>query len=359
MILSTGRAILRSTNQYFLPICCAAAFLMITNPPGVHAQGDTMGTGGKHKIQGRIYFPSGRRSDAASMKVTLDSTSSERLFVMADLNGTFSFNSLAPGSYTLTVEAGDDYEVGREQVLIESMALRSRTTPASELARANVPRTFNVMISLQLKKSVAAKAAVISAALASVPNNAREAYASGLEAVRLGDGKKAIDELKRAVALYPSFPMALNELGVQYMKQGQVQQAAQALENGVRINPDDFHLRLNFGVALLNQRKFESAEEQLRFAVNRNSSSPTAHMYLGIVLAVQRKLEEANKELDIAIASHSNEVALAHRYLGGIYLEKREYKRAADQLETYLKLQPKAADSEVLQQKIKELRSRT
>src|ERR1044072_1949867 len=128
MNLSTGRAILPNRNKYFLTICCAAALLLLTTATGVRAQGgvDSMGTGGKHKIQGRIYFPSGRRSDATAVKVTLDSTSSERLFVMADLNGNFSFNALAPGSYTLTVEAGDDYEIGHEQVLIESVSLRSR-----------------------------------------------------------------------------------------------------------------------------------------------------------------------------------------------------------------------------------------
>ena len=63
---------------------------------------ESSGTGGRNKIQGRIFFPSGRRSDASSVKVTLESTSSEKLFVIADLNGTFSFTSLAPGNYSLS-----------------------------------------------------------------------------------------------------------------------------------------------------------------------------------------------------------------------------------------------------------------
>jgi regulator of sirC expression with transglutaminase-like and TPR domain len=82
-------------------------------------------------------------------------------------------------------------------------------------------------------------------------------------------------------------------------------------------------------------------------------------MYLGIVLAIQRKLEEGEKELEIAIDSKSNEVALAYRYLGGVFLERHEYHRAADELETYLKLLPKAADADVLRQRIKELRSKS
>ena len=81
-------------------------------------------------------------------------------------------------------------------------------------------------------------------------------------------------------------------------------------------------------------------------------------MYFGIVLAVQRKLEDGQKELELAIASNSPEVALAHRYLAGIHLERRAYKQAAEELQKYLELVPKAADAEVLHRKIKELRSK-
>jgi tetratricopeptide (TPR) repeat protein len=85
---------------------------------------------------------------------------------------------------------------------------------------------------------------------------------------------------------------------------------------------------------------------------------PTAHMYLGIALMSQRKLDEAEKELLKAAQSNSIEVAMAHRYLGGIYWGKRDYKRAADELETYLKLAPKAADAERTRAAIKDLRSK-
>ena len=42
----------------------------------------------------------------------------------------------------------------------------------------------------------------------------------------------------------------------------------------------------------------------------------------------------------------------------GIYWENREYSRAADELEAYLKLVPKAPEAEKVRQTIKELRSR-
>jgi regulator of sirC expression with transglutaminase-like and TPR domain len=48
----------------------------------------------------------------------------------------------------------------------------------------------------------------------------------------------------------------------------------------------------------------------------------------------------------------------AHYYLGGIYWGEREYRKAADELEPYLKLSPHAPDAEQVRGSIKELRSK-
>jgi regulator of sirC expression with transglutaminase-like and TPR domain len=81
-------------------------------------------------------------------------------------------------------------------------------------------------------------------------------------------------------------------------------------------------------------------------------------MYLGIALMNLKRLDEAEKELLVAVNSKSNEIAPAHRYLGGIYWGMRDYKRAADELETYLKLMPNAADADRTKAAIKDLRSK-
>ena len=67
---------------------------------------------------------------------------------------------------------------------------------------------------------------------------------------------------------------------------------------------------------------------------------------------------DAAKEQVTITDSKSGEVGLAHRYLAGVYLERRQYKRAANELEAYLKLVPKASDAGLTRQKIKELRAR-
>jgi tetratricopeptide (TPR) repeat protein len=286
----------------------------------------------------------------------LESSSSERIFVIADMNGSFTFNNLAPGNYTITVDAGTEYEKATESVLIEGV-VSSRTTNGAD-TRSNVPRTFSVMINLQPKPVAANKAAVVNAALSAAPKAAADAYRAALDFAKLGDTKKAIDELKTALSLYPNFVLALNELGVQYLKIGETSKAIDALRNAVTIQPDDFTPRLNYGIALLEAKNPAAAEEQLRLAVGKNGSSWSAHMYLGVSLIGLRRLSEAEQELLRALDIGGRRVGLPHYWLGGIYWQRHEYARAASELQQYLELVPNAPNAERIRGTIKDLQAK-
>jgi tetratricopeptide (TPR) repeat protein len=337
------------------PAICLMALLLFVPFDSTRAQGGGVqmsGTGGRHTIQGKIYFPSGRRADLI-VKVTLESSNVGELSVFADTNGSFSFRNLSGGSYAVVINAGADYEIARESVYIDQIS--TRTIQGLD----TVPRVITLPIYLQPKfrSDAEKKIGVVNAALANVPKAAADLYLRALEVARTGNSKKAIEDLKAALSQYPDFPLALTELGVQYLKISEPDKAADALATAVKLAPDDFPPRLNYGIALLNQRKFALAEEQFRAALQR-TEAPTARMYLGITLAMQRKLTEAEKELLAAVKLNTAEVNLAHRYLGGVYIATREYKRAATELETYLKLAPKAADAERIRATIADLRNK-
>jgi tetratricopeptide (TPR) repeat protein len=69
-----------------------------------------------------------------------------------------------------------------------------------------------------------------------------------------------------------------------------------------------------------------------------------------------RKYDEAQKELELAISNGGENLAMAHRYLGGLYQVAHKNKEAADELEKFLKLDPKAADAETIRGMIDKLR---
>ncbi len=335
-----------------------AIVLLLLVPVVVPGQGsgrDSTGTGGNHVIQGKIFFPSGRRADG-TIQIKLQSNAAGEISTIADSNGSFTFTSLAPGNYTVVVIAGDDYEIAREGVTIDSDLNLARTG----VSLNSGARRYTVMINLQPKARVnRTMASVVNAALAEVPENSRALYEKGMELAKAGDSLRAIDNLKAAVSIYPNFPLALNELGVQYLKLGQANRAIDSLRSATKLSPDAFTPKLNLGIALLETRQFAEAETQLREALRNNPSIPTAHMYLGLTLAGLQNGVEAEKELRQAIDLSGNQLTLAHYYLGGLYWQRRDYHRAADELETYLRLTPNAQDADRVRGTIRELRAKS
>jgi tetratricopeptide (TPR) repeat protein len=306
---------------------------------------------GNHTIQGRVYFPAGQ-SNGKALKVILETNNSVGgSSTVTDLDGTFRFNNLRPGSYAVVIDGGKEYETAREPVNIE-------TSGAGPVLQVNV----------QLRAKVDAS----NPAFAGIPKEALDFYQKGSAAAQKGNAKGAAELLDKAVTAYPKFSLALSELGVQYLKLGQMDKAAETFEALLKLKPDDAAGQLDLGIALYNQgsafvtqqkldeaqKKLDGAEAHLREAIKLNSPGPTAHYYLGLTLLKFKAYDEAQKEFELTISNGGENLAQAHRFLGGLYQNAHRSKDAADELEKYLKLDPKAADAERIRGTIKDLRSK-
>jgi Flp pilus assembly protein TadD len=339
--------------------CSLAGLLLLAFAVVTQAQSgagvDVNGTGGRNSITGRLVFPSGQRADAR-LKIRLESSGHGDLMVLADGNGNFTFRSLQGGNYTIVVEGGDFFETVRESVYIDPPVVDPRTNTAI----GPISRPYTVQIYLKPKDEPAhAKAGVLNAALATVPKAAVDLYERGVQAAARGETDAAIDDLKRAVELYPNFGLALNELGVQYLRKGQLDKAAEVLTKVLHLSPEAPEPSLNYGIVLLQQKKFAEAEMQLRDAVKKNEHAYTAHLYFGITLIYVKNYDEAENELRKAVTIGGTKASQAHYYLGGLYWQTGKHQQAADELETFLKLEPKAANAEKLRSTIKELRTKS
>jgi predicted Zn-dependent protease len=370
MFLRAGRALHPPFSRRRPRLALCAALLAALCPAFARAQVGTedTGTGGRHIIQGRIIFPSGQRADLR-LKVRLQSSQSGELSVYADSNGSFSFRSLEAGSYTVIIEGGDDFETVRESVYIEpdvSSMVRGVTAPP-------VSKPYTLQIYLQPKRrdgDEEAKAGVISAALAGVPKPALELYNKAHEAERKGENDKAAALLAEAVTQYPQFGLARSELGMLYLKAGQLDRAVEELKAAEKALPEDPQVQLNYGLALLEKKSHAEAEKHLRRAAKRMGQSAQLHFYLGIALIgeaqaeaeaaqKQAKLAEAEQEFQQAIKLGGDPAGRAHYYLGGIYWSWRKYKKAADELELYVKQSPGAPDAEQTRATIRNLRGKS
>ena len=350
-----------AANNHFLRVPViesAVAFmaLLLIFGAAVVADGQGRGStisGGVNKIQGRVRFPS--NNPATSVRVRLENPSISSVLTVTDSEGMFYFSGLGAGQYTIIVEAGDDYEIFREVVDIDPPVSADRTIyiPPS-------PRTFNVMADLRPKGIFKNKPGVINASLAAVPKPALKEFKKGLEAEGRGETNLAIEKFIEAVRLHPPFFEAHAELGSLYLKTNQLDKALASLRRALELNDKNSNIRLNYGIALLNKKEMTEAEREFREVIKSDNTAVTAHMYLGIALLGLKRVEEAEAALLQAVALKDDEkMAQAHRYLGGIYWGKGDYVRAAEELEKYLKLAPKATDAAKIQETIKQLRERT
>lgn len=299
---------------------------------GAHKGGNAGGgvAGGMRSIQGHIISPTGRLPETR-IRVTVSSSNGGTQTVAAGEDGVFLINNLETGPYDLTIDAGKEFEPVRESVYIGAQ------------------QTVNVPIYLRLRPES-------NPAMAGVPKSAVDLYVKGQEAARKGDNDKAASLFGQAVAQHPQFGLAHNELGLIYMRTGKLDKALEAYKLAAQTLPEDPFVQLNYGTALTQKKEYAEAEKQLRAALKRLDKSAAGHLYLGIALIGLRNLNEAEPELQQAVRLGGEQMGLAHKYLGGVYWGRKEYKRAAEELETYLKLVPKAQDAEQIRDTVKKLK---
>ena len=326
----------RFISTAVLIVFCAIAAL--AQAPGSSRNGGLSGGEGNIMLQGRIYFPSGQSASGRTIKVSLESVSSfgSNNTTAPDQDGVFRFNGLTPGDYTVVVDAGKEFERAREPVGIYA---------------GTSGKIVQVTIQLQPKIDSS------NPLFAGVPSNALNLYQKGMAAAKKNDAKAAAESLSAAVAAYPNFAIALNDLANQYMLMKQWDKAIETYQALLKLKPDDVTAHQNLGIAAYNKKSMEDAETHFRKALELKSPGPTAHYYLGLIFVATKRYPEAVPEFEAAIANGGENLALAHKFLGGLYMNSKP-QQAADELEKYLKLDPKAPDADRIKGTIKDLRSK-
>jgi Flp pilus assembly protein TadD len=312
---------------------------------GTDIQSDTIERAGRSTIQGAVHYPGGRRLNYRA-RVTLRGVNVPERFTFTNDSGAFTFAGLRGGSYTLTVEAGQEYETASESVDIFE----------SDGGRAGGPaQAVSVRIELRVKATPTPAVGTV----AVIPEEALALYKQAVTLAASGDRKRALELLERAVTISPVFWTAWNELGVQHLRLGQAAKALDALRTANQIAPQAFEPRLNTGIALLQMKDYARAAAALQLAVEKKNDSAAARLHLGHALLGLNRLPEAERQLTEAIRLGGEAVGSgeAHRFLAGVYIEQHREARAADELEKYLTLAPATRDAARLRDVIRQLRN--
>jgi tetratricopeptide (TPR) repeat protein len=200
--------------------------------------------------------------------------------------------------------------------------------------------------------------AVGSASL-NAPKKARNAYESGLKAMRSGRMDAAAKEFQRAVAEYPAYASAWLELGRARQRLGSAQTAREAWRKAIEVDPKlmEAYVELGLDAGLSHDWKVATRylDQGLRLDPVDHPEAwfgdAVAHYYLGEYDAAEKSAREAVR-LD-----PQGRNPRAGYVLGMTLAQKGDREGAAAELKRYLKAAPQAADAQLVKAQLAAMES--
>ncbi|MGA7928715.1 MAG: tetratricopeptide repeat protein, partial [Candidatus Sulfotelmatobacter sp.] len=175
------------------------------------------------------------------------------------------------------------------------------------------------------------------------------------ELIARQDWNHAKDELMKALAIYPQYADAYNNLGVVYARLGDGAHEREVLQKAVSLNDHLASAFVNLGKMDIKERNFPAAETQLAKAANINPNDAQTLMLLANV-------ELLNQHFDAAIA-HCNKVhsmphdsqTLVHYIAARAFEHENRLADAAVEFRTFLQEEPSGARADAVRKELSAL----
>jgi tetratricopeptide (TPR) repeat protein len=193
-----------------------------------------------------------------------------------------------------------------------------------------------------------------------VPEAARKQFEKAYDLLNKANKRtEALAALKSAIDLFPQYFDALELLGTEQVKDREYEAAIPALTKALEVNSRAFASSFALGVAQYNLKQLDPAVESFRRAVSLNERSINANLWLGIALRQTSRPQEAEPYLKRADVLADSKLPDAHWQLALLFNQLKRYKEAADELETFLKVQPDSKDAELIKKLIQRFRQQS
>ncbi len=130
----------------------------------------------------------------------------------------------------------------------------------------------------------------------SSPNSSVAHGSLGRAYQELGRTDEAVEEYKKAIAIYPDDYKAHYNLGVVYDQQGLLDTAVQSYQRAIQINPAYPNAHFNIGIIYQKQGLMDKAIGHFRNVTELDPADFQARNNLGVAFAVQGNLDKAIQE---------------------------------------------------------------
>jgi Flp pilus assembly protein TadD len=251
-----------------------------------------------------------------------------------DSEGRTTFHVSNGGTYEIRASGIPIQGTATETVRIEDMdksrTVYLRATPKSEATatttKSNAPP-------------------VTSAAELKIPMDAKKAFHKGMESWEHNDYSKAAEHFEKAVALYPEYDTAYNNLGVMYYQMGQTEKARAAFERSVALNDKNADGDRNLARMLIHDGNYTRAQDLLKKSLIVEPLNPIT---LTLMCVTQIQTGDDNGALGTARKVHQlphEGYALVHEIAGQAYEHEGQTQNATIEYETYLHESPNGPEA--------------
>ncbi len=190
-----------------------------------------------------------------------------------------------------------------------------------------------------------------------VPDSARKEFDSAVKTMADQNWTKALQQLTRAVSLYPQYAVAYNNMGVVYGHLNDPAHEREALEKAIELNDHLVPALVNLAKLCFQDDNSARAETLLE-----NASRAEINNVGTMTLLAQAQL--LNKHFDAAIATAHNVHTMPHQNFALVhYIAARALERenrlqdALAELQVFLTEEPKGARADHVREEIVKLRN--
>lgn len=196
----------------------------------------------------------------------------------------------------------------------------------------------------------------VSASDLAAPIRARKELEKAVEMIRKQELQQALQKLSKAIAIYPQYAVAYNDLAVIYSRLGDSERENEALQKAISMDPNLELAYLNLGRLHLQDGQYPAAEVALNKAIALNSHDPVAMLLLSYSEFMDRAFDAAiatSRRAHLLEEPH----ATVHRVAALAFEMKNQGQNAIAELETFLQEQPDGLQADEARKEMQQLKS--
>ena len=269
----------------------------------------------------RIAMESNRGCDPHTHVSLIDNSTPAIVEGFANSDCTVDFFGVSPGNYSVVVTGpgivgseNREYEIDNRRV--QDLDVRVRTSGES--------------------KSEHTDSAMVATTNLAVPRGAKKKFESAGQSIAKNDLPKALEQLRKAIDIYPTYADAYNDLGVVYRRLGDMAKSREALQEALRLNDRLAPAYANLARLEIADRNYPAAENLLEQATATGLDDTPTLMLLASVQLLTQHYDQVVTNCHRVHATPQVPHAVAHYMAATAYEHENRPAEALAELRTFL-----------------------